>query len=272
MPVPIFNERDKRTEFWWAGGATLDYKITDDGLLYASLKRGHSAGGFPLFNANAPLGVSQVTYPESVSLSVEGGAKQSFHDGQAFVSASVFYNNVKDGHLFDLDLATFQFVIAPQDYETYGFEIEGYVKPDAATKIFGGIGFTKTKLRVSGANTPGARDGGRVPGVPDIMFNFGVQRIWDLEGHGLPGELLTSADVQYVGDRDADIENSFDLKSYAVVNALLGWQNEKIKVYAYGRNLTNQLAELAGGVLGGTVQTVTIGRGRQVGFGGEVRF
>ena len=270
--VPNFSESDSRSESWWAGGISVDYAFMKDGLVYGSVKRGHSAGGFPLINGNASSGIPQVTYPESVSLSYEAGAKANLFGGRAYLSGAVFYNDVKDGHLFDFDFVTGQFIIAPQDYETRGFELEARVKLDEATTVYGGVGVTKTNLIVTGANTAGAKPGGRVPGVANVMFNLGIEREWNLAKLNLPGKLLTSADLQSVDDRAADIANSFDLDSYTIVNAKVGWQGENIKVYGFGRNLTDELPELSGTTFAPGVEAVIVGRGRVFGVGAEVKF
>ena len=269
--VTSFSESADRTENWWSGGLTLDYDITADHLVYASVKRGHSAGGFPLFNFSQYFGLPQVAYPDSTSITYEAGFKGQFLDGRFYLAGSVFFNDVKDGHLFVFDPVTNQSSIAPQDYQTTGLEIEGRFSVTDSVTVFGGFGYTETELLVSGANPQNALDGGRVPGTPEFSLNVGIQNTWDLAHAGLPGAVLTSADLQYVGDRTVDISNSFELDSYVILNAQLGWSNDNVSIYAFGRNLTDEVPEVAGSVLG-TVQTVNVGRGRVIGLGAEVRF
>ncbi len=269
--VASFSDSADRKEDWWAGGLTLDHKITADHLVYASVKRGHSAGGFPFFNFGQYFGQRQVAYPESTSVAYEAGFKGQFLDGRLYLAGSVFFNDVKDGHLFVFDPITNQSSIAPQDYQTTGFEIEARFSVTDSFTVFGGLGYTDTELLVAGENPQNALDGGRVPGTPDVSLNVGVEKTWDLAHAGLPGAVLTSADLQYVGDRAVDISNSFDLNSYVILNAQVGWSNDSVSVFAFGRNLTDEVPELSGLVLG-TVQSVYVGRGQVLGFGAEVRF
>ena len=42
------------------------------------------------------------------------------------------------------------------------------------------------------------------------------------------------------GRRAADLANTFDLHPYQIVNAKLGWEGERFKVYAFGRNIFNE--------------------------------
>lgn len=271
-PAPFFTESDSRSEGWWAGGGSLDYRVSEEAMIYGSIKRGHSAGGFSLFNGNAPFGIAQTTYPESISWTYETGAKANMLDNRVFISGAVFYNDVKDGHLFDFDFVTGRFVVAPQDYESKGFEVEARVNLDDSTTLFGGLGVTSTKLIVSGPNIPNAKPGGRVPGTPNLTFNVGIDRTWDLSIAGHHGAVKATADLQYVGDSAADIANSFDIDSYLIVNGKVGWQGDSVSIYAFGRNLTDENPELSGTLFGTNAPAVIAGRGRVVGLGAQVLF
>jgi iron complex outermembrane recepter protein len=71
------------------GRAVLDWKITDDNLLYASYSRGYKSGGF-----NPPLapstGVSTIFQPEKVD-SFEIGSKNTFGGGALRLNVTAFY-------------------------------------------------------------------------------------------------------------------------------------------------------------------------------------
>ena len=271
-PVAFFRENSSRDETWWAGGLSVEYKVNEYGIIYASVKRGHASGGFPLFNGNAPFGVVQAPYPESTSITYEVGGSAAFFHDRLYVSGAAFFNDVKDGHLFDFDFVTGQFVLAPQDYESVGFELEGRLLVDEDLTLFGGIGVIDSELIVTGANVQGARPGGRVPGVPRVNLNFGIEKLWDLSAIGAHGTLTTSADMQYVGARAADIPNSFDLESYVIANARIGWQNDSLSFYAFGRNLTDELPEVSGTQFAPGIEAVVVGRGRVLGMGMEIEF
>ena len=269
--VGSFSEAAERDEDWWSGGLTLDHSIADDHLVYASVKRGHAAGGFPFFNFNQYAGLPQEPYPESTSIAYEMGYKGQLFDQRLYLAGSVFYTDVKDGHLFALNQITGIASIESQDYRTMGFEIEGRFTLNDSLAVFGGLGYTDTELLVAGANPQNARDGGRVPGTPEVSFNVGVEKTWDLADAGLPGALLTAADLQYVGSRTVDISNTFDLDSYLIFNAQLGWSNDSFSIYAFGRDLTDEMPELSGSAFA-LAESVNVGRGRVIGVGAEVRF
>lgn len=259
---PAFTESDSRTEEWWAGGLKAEYKFSEQNFVYASINRGHSSGGFPLFNGNAPFGIAQTPYPESTSISYELGGKLGLMDDSLLLSTALFYNDVKDGHLFDFDFTNNQFVISAEDYTTTGFEVEVIKVFSNGALLTAGLGYIDADL---------AR-GGTVPAVAEWSFNLGVEQSWDVELFGRPGSLLAEAFVSHVAGRKADIDNTFDLADYTTINARAAWQAGDLTAYLYGRNLTDARIEAAGAVLSGGVEGVVLGNGREIGLGIELAF
>lgn len=270
--LPEFSESNSWSETWIAGGVGVDYRITDDLLVFGSVKRGHSSGGFPSINDDAWMGVPLEPYGSSTSWTYEIGGKATVFDGQVDVSASAFFNDVRDGHLQAFDLTLFRTRVVPMDYETYGFEIDARARLDHGWSLHGGFGYTHAALKNVPLGSPsGAQNGGPVPGVPEWTATLGIENQLELADFGLSGQLISAVDLQYVGSRSADIQNSFDLKPYTLVNAKVGWQGDNFSIYAFGRNLLDERPELTGTDLSGA-QAVTIGRGRTVGLGASVKF
>lgn len=94
---------DSDSKNLWAGKIQLDWKPTDDTLIYAGINRGVKAGSY-----NAPLlggyflsgGDSALPYDEEVLLSYEVGLKTSFHDGRTRLNASAYYYDYTDYQAF----------------------------------------------------------------------------------------------------------------------------------------------------------------------------
>src|SRR3546814_5294348 len=76
------------------GRFVIDYKITDDNLIYASYSRGYKSGGI-----NPPLqpvfAVPESFKPEQVD-AFEIGSKNSFGNGALQLNATAFYYKYKD--------------------------------------------------------------------------------------------------------------------------------------------------------------------------------
>lgn len=272
--VPRFDEYGKVSEPFVAGGVTLSYKFDDDTMAYGSVKRGYSSAGFPYFNIFSVFGKAAPSYPASYAWTYEIGAKKALLDGRLVLDGSIFYNDVADGHVNYFDLLANSFTIAALDYRTYGFEASARARLAEGWTVRGGVGYLHAEfVNVPANDATGAKNGGRVPGIPMWSGNIGVENRSPLSQFGLSGDLVSSAEFQFVGGhRAADIANTFDLRTYTVVNARIGWEVDRYKVYAFGRNLFDSNIEVAGTPYTPTVLAVTPGLGRVVGLGAEISF
>lgn len=272
--VPSFSEYGEVDGGYLAGGLTLSFKPDDDKLLYASVKRGHSGAGFPYFNIDAVYGTAVSSYPASSNWTYEAGARSTILDGRVTLEGSVFYNDVKDGHVNAFDLTASQFTVAALDYRTWGFEAGARAEVADGWEVHGNVGYTKAEfVNVAIGDPSGAKDGGRLPGVPEWSGSVGITNRLALDDYGLEGDLVSTAEFQFTGGRrPADLSNSFDLKNYQIVNARIGWEKENFSLYAYGRNIFDNQVELAGTAYSPTVLAVSPGLGRVIGAGVEIKF
>ncbi len=72
---------------------TLDYDLTPDSMLYASIARGAKAGGF---NTNLNITTDQWTYDPEYTWNYEIGSKNTFMDGALRLNAAIFYTDWTD--------------------------------------------------------------------------------------------------------------------------------------------------------------------------------
>jgi iron complex outermembrane receptor protein len=72
---------------------TLDYKLSDDTLLYGTIARGAKTGGF---NSASNITTAQRPYNPEYSVNYELGAKTEWLDGRARLNASAYYVDWKD--------------------------------------------------------------------------------------------------------------------------------------------------------------------------------
>ena len=144
------------------GRAVLDFKITDDNLLYFSYSRGYKSGGI-----NPPLqpifAVPESFKPEQVD-AFEIGSKNTFGNGALQLNLTAFYYKYKDLQLSKIVARTA--VNDNVDANIYGFEVEGIVRPDPNMVI--NLGFSYLNSKVTGDTfTSNPRDfgGGRSDAV-----------------------------------------------------------------------------------------------------------
>lgn len=135
--------QDRKVSFSeWTGRAVLDYKITDDNLLYASYSRGYKSGGI-----NPPLqpifAVPDSFSPEFIN-AFEIGSKNSFADGAFTLNATAFYYQYKSLQLSRIVARTS--VNDNVDADIYGLELESIIRPDDRLAINMGFSYLHTKV------------------------------------------------------------------------------------------------------------------------------
>lgn len=138
----LFQERRvKFDEF--TGRAVLDFKLTDDSLLYASYSRGYKSGGI-----NPPLSpvfaVSDSFDPEFID-AFEIGSKNQFMNGALTLNLTAFYYKYKALQLSRIVARTS--VNDNVDAEIYGLEGEALIRPVRNFTV--NIGFSYLHSKVS---------------------------------------------------------------------------------------------------------------------------
>ncbi|MFS3136163.1 TonB-dependent receptor [Gluconacetobacter sacchari] len=247
------------------GRVALAYKWSSDVTSYVSAARGHSSRIYPLY-AMPVNGALSSPYPAGTGWTYEAGTKMNLLSGRADMEVSAFYNSIHDGVLTYLNPSTVQFMTSYQNYHTEGFEAQGRVMLVTDLILDGGVGYTRATL---GRGSSGASfKGNDVPNVPDWTANIGLHYTAQATRLGLSGTIPVGITYQYVGARTADVENSFGLHPYGLVNVNIGWQNRggDLKIYAFARNLLDTRYEVYGASLDNQA-TVMVGTGRIAGGG-----
>jgi iron complex outermembrane recepter protein len=124
------------------GRLVLDYKISDDSLLYASYSRGYKSGGI-----NPPLqpifAVDEAFDPELVD-AFEIGSKNTFAGGLFTLNATAFYYKYKGLQLSRIVARTS--VNDNVDADIYGLELESIIRPDDRLAINMGFSYLHTEV------------------------------------------------------------------------------------------------------------------------------
>ncbi|WP_218574563.1 TonB-dependent receptor [Reyranella sp. CPCC 100927] len=271
--VTAFSQNGSQSDGFATGRVALSYDWSAGLMTYVSVARGYVTGGFPAIASNTPQGRPEATFPASASWTYEVGFKSTWLNRRLAVKGALFFNDVRDGHLVVFDPARLLFTTAALDYRSYGGEVEFAARLAPGFDLYGGVGYTHARLRdVPSGSLTGARSGNDVPNVPALTASLGGQYRLPGSTLGIGGEVLLRANWQYVGARPVDVANSFNLKSYHVVNARLGWEGEHVGVHAFAYNLFNSRYETFGQSFGPTTQSVRVGQGRIVGIGTTIKF
>ncbi len=144
------------------GRAVIDWKVTDDNLIYFSYSRGYKSGG-----VNPPLQpifeVSDTFAPEFIN-SFEFGSKNTFLDGSLQLNLTAFYYDYKGLQLSRIVARTS--VNDNVDARVYGIEIDGVMRPSRELAINFGASYLKTEVtRADPLANPRDPSGGRSDAV-----------------------------------------------------------------------------------------------------------
>jgi outer membrane receptor protein involved in Fe transport len=124
------------------GRFVIDFKVTDDNLLYASYSRGYKSGGI-----NPPLqpifAVPESFKPEQVD-AFEIGSKNTFGGGALQLNLTAFYYKYKDLQLSKIVARTA--VNDNVSADIYGFEAEAIVRPDPDVVVNRGFSYLHSKV------------------------------------------------------------------------------------------------------------------------------
>lgn len=169
--------RQKRSWNTWSGRFALDYKPTDDSLLYASVSRGVKSGAF---NTGAFIDLSEVNAidPET-NTAYEAGTKLAFADRRVQASAAVFYYDVDNYHQKVVDQFGREFLSGAEAVHFYGFEVEASFRPSSIFFAQFGAGWQKgiyDKFTEPTGAGPIDRSGNVVPGTDAWTVN-GLLRV-----------------------------------------------------------------------------------------------
>jgi iron complex outermembrane receptor protein len=231
----------------------IDYKATDDVLLFASATRGYKAGGFNSVEINSFF------RPESV-WSFEAGTKTELFDRRLRFNASAYYFKYVDRQSISLEGVSGsgipQYVTLSGDSEAYGVDLETQLVVSKSLKLSGVASYIDSTW--SKRTQQGVDISGQPTGEPRLRFVLGAH--YD---HRIDGGSSIFADASYsytsririndaVRASDANLENNpiyGDLVDFSklgklrssreIVNARIGWRSpdDRFSVALFADNL-----------------------------------
>ena len=254
---------------------SLDYKFSQDSMVYALWSRGYRPGGFnAVLQTQTPVvvaqilraGVSGVAFRQEQLDNYEAGIKSTFLENRARATLSVYYAKWKDGqvptvvpYLNDPNNpaaggALLTATVNSGQANLKGVEFSGEFLVTQKLKVTAGLAVNGTKV----VNFRPCSDASNITGAPNC------------NGNHLPSvpQWTTTASAEYndhlVGDYDwfarldfthkgkvyADYTNLNWIRSSDIFNAQIGVQNGPLSIRLWVKNLTNnkQFANAVAGV------------------------
>lgn len=214
---------------------SVDYRVSDDILLYGVVSRGFKSGGFNI-RANT-LAVPQSARPfddESVT-SFEIGTKQAWRDQTVFFNAAYFYNQYRDIQLsvfsaYDsngdgVNDAFFGDFTNAGKAHIQGLELELQVAPTEAFRISGNVGWLDAQYDEFINRGVDISDTQYFTNAPELSAALNLSYTWPLFG----GELLARAGASYQDKvyPTTDLSEAIAQSGYTLFNAGLVWRGEE---------------------------------------------
>jgi len=251
---------DSPSDTLWAGKLQLDWRLSDDWLLYAGINRGVKAGGFNAQLAGGlPVPVSSIPYDDETLHSFETGFKSTWFGGTTRFNGTFFYYDYNDYQAFLFGGVSG--IVINQDAETYGLEFEVQTSPIEGLDALLSVGWFDATVQDVPLRAEAPGDGGAAPCTPaspvickDVEPVYapstqvaGLLRYEWSVGQGMmniQGDFSWS-DSFYYNLRNFDADQFDD---YTLVNAVLGWVSpeEHWAVNLAARNLTDENAGIQG--------------------------
>ncbi len=190
----------------WSAKAQMNFKPTDNWLLYAGWNRGVKGGGF-----NAPLDVTDyfgsfgppgglipltdanMEFKEEKLDAYEAGFKLEMFDGKARLNGSAFYYDYQDYQAFQIvGLTTF---ITNADAKSHGFELEFQTTPIEGLDLLLGAAYLDVNVQDVDLDGPGPLGAADTKPVQSPKWNLnGLLRYsWPY----MDGKLAWQADFRY---------------------------------------------------------------------------
>jgi iron complex outermembrane receptor protein len=241
----VNNVPDKASSHSWSkitGRATLDYKITDKTMIYASFARGYKSGGEQL-TSDGSSDVTGIFNPEVVD-TYEAGLRTRFLDNRVQLNLTGFTSDYKNFQTFELTLNG-PLVINAGAARIKGAEFEIRVLPVQrlhinASGAFLDAKYTSFKVTSPSPTGPVTEDftGNRLNRAPkfsgDISADYTVPTSW--------GSVTGNLGYSYVGAQYYDRGNlAVDRQaSRGLVRASLNFDMGSYAITFWGNNITNE--------------------------------
>lgn len=225
----------------------VNYQLSDDVLLFASVADGFKSGGFNEGNVGA--NVSAVVSPENLR-SYELGAKTEWFDRRLRLNITGFqydYDDLQAQSFVIADGEPVQILTNAARSVTRGIEVEFDAQPTEALSLNGFVSYLDAEYRsfpnavISGSGAIGDVSGNTMPYAPEWKWGFGAQYKRRL---GTGGALTFGENYTWTGEHFYDEFNSpgtFE-EAHGSLSAYVRYTSpdEHWRAEIYGSNLTDE--------------------------------
>lgn len=266
------SKKDPNTSVWFTPKVSLDYKWTDDVMVYISYAEGFTSAEV---NYVATIGQYVENDPELVK-TVELGIHSDWLDGTLRFNGSMYFTNWEnirtevapvDPNNPNGGIFLGPVLVTGGNAKASGLDGEVIWRPNDNWYFTGAVGLLDTKYVELVPGVP-VDENQPFAYAPKYSYNVGVQRDWHLGNGGL---LTLRGDYRYMDDYVTHQRNDFQVpqKGFGLSSARLVYEEpaQRWSAYLYGTNLADTRYWNSGFAGNGGVFFGSVGPRRQVGAG-----
>ena len=229
-----------------SGRAAIQFKPSEDIMLYGSYTRGYKGPAFNVFfNHTAPN--NAVPIDEELSDSFEIGAKTQFLDNRVQLNVAAFtvtYDGFQANNFIVVNTATISNLTNAGKVKSEGFEADLVVNPVDGLNLRASAAYADARVKEFNPNpttgAPDARNGTVLPLAPKFTYTIGGDYTRELGGV----TLYLNTDYRHTSTQYSDLGQaaSTRIDPYGIWNASLGFSDpdDKYRVTFHARNITDE--------------------------------
>jgi len=289
LSLPAVSQSESSNEI--TGRVVLDYKVSDDAMVYMSWSHGYRSG---TFNALAYQDIGQIYYldPETID-AWEIGMKSRWFDDRLQLNGAAFFYDYENQQIAEL-VGTTSFLRSANG-EVSGIELEMIAAVSETIELRASLGMLESSYDDNQRFTPTGLDigGNDFPNAPDNTVNLGASwDIWTGDDFALSGNFEAKYMGEYYFDSFGDYEGNYPGgeadggSGYGASQELAGanpdqWlfdaritlESEDISLSLWGKNLTDEFYYVYGLNINAFNQDYfTRGQPRTIGLEARYRF
>jgi iron complex outermembrane receptor protein len=230
-----------------SGRAAIQYKPTEDIMLYGSYTRGYKGPAFNVFfNHTAPN--NAVPISEELSDSFEIGVKSQFLDNRVQLNLAAFtveYDGFQANNFIVVNGATISNLTNAGTVKSEGFEADLLVNPVDGLNLRASAAYADARVKQFNPdprnNAPDARNGTKLPLAPEFVWTVGGDYTTSL---GDAAVLYLNTDFRHTSTQFSDLGQapSTRIAPYGIWNASIGFSDPEdvYRVTFHARNITDE--------------------------------
>lgn len=248
--MPMDDSLDLKNNFEkWTPRVVLNYDVTGEMLLYASISRGFQAGGFQTL-CFGNLDCAANSYRPQDVVSYELGYKGTLLEDTMLLNLATFFAQYDDIQQTVPQLDTGGNVIFPTEnvgeVDVWGIELEWNWAPIDQFNVFASAGYMKSSYGTLSPNSAAAVSGAKdLPSTPEFTgllgFDYTITAASALD-------VFFGADVYYSSEYFTEVTNSLPIDSYTRLNGFVGIGHPEAtwQLIAEGKNLADSDDNVSG--------------------------